>query len=117
MAATSLIYGQKKDLLIYGNDDIVGATFTVTNSDDSATDFTGLTALTFTVYDRRGGTQLAQIVKDAGLTYSANVITMTVDYSASFSSLEINESYYYELGWETATSQPLTISYGDNRVA
>jgi hypothetical protein len=116
MSAVSLVYGQKTDITIYGNDDIVDATFTVTNSDDSNTDFTGLLTLTLTVYDERGGTQLAQIVKDSGLTYSANVITLDADYSVDFALLELNETYYCELAWTNASSNPLTISYGDWKV-
>jgi len=113
MATFSLIYGELVTLEIYQGDDIVSATFTILNSDDSPTDFTGLTALTFTVYDYRGGAQLAQITNGAGVSVSGNVITLTVDYSTSFASLILNESHVFELKWENATSQPQTITYGN----
>lgn len=113
MATTSLVYGAELDLKIFGNDDIVGATFTITDSDGNAVDFTGQTALTFTVYEERDGTAIKELTDGAGVSVSSNVITLAVDYSVDFSALSIAKSYYYELAWENASAQPQTISYGN----
>ncbi len=117
MATTSLVYGQKTDLSIYGNDDIIGATFTVTDPDGNAVSFAGLTALTMTIYQERGGTQLVQWTNGSGVSASSNIITWDVDYSADIgTTLDLNEEYFYALTWENASNQPLTISYGEIKV-
>ena len=116
MAFTQVYIGANKDLALYMNDDIIGFTFTVTNADASAYDFTGLTDLNLRIYDHRSGTLKATITNGAtGVANASNVITWNSDYSADIALTETG-LYYYELVWEDSNSKPITICYGDLKI-
>lgn len=112
MAYTNIYIGDKEDLRMYMNDDIIGFTFTVKNSDSTAYDFTGWTDINLKIYTHRGGTLKATLVKTTNLTISSNVVTLNADYSAEIYITETG-NYYYELTYEDASSRPITIAYGD----
>jgi hypothetical protein len=113
MSYTKIYIGDNEDLSMYMGDDIIGFTFTVTNSDDSAYDFTGYTDVYLKIYDHRGGALKATIANGAtGVAISSNVITWNSDYSADIALTEVG-LYYYELTYEDATSRPITVCFGD----
>jgi len=111
MAYTKVYIGDNEDLAIYHGDDIIGFTFTVTNSDDSAYDFTGYTDINLKIYDYRGGTALVTLVVTDNLTISSNVVTLNADYSADIALSELG-LYYYELTYNDASSRPITVCFG-----
>lgn len=116
MAYTNIYIGDEQDLALYMNDDIIGFTFTVTNSDDSAYDFTGYTDVYLKIYNTRGRDLLATIANGAsGVSISSNVVTLNADYSADIAITETG-IYYYELTYEDASSRPITVSYGKLKV-
>ena len=116
MSFTKVYIGEDKPLAIYMNVDINGFTFTVTNSDDTAYDFTGLTDLNLKIYDHRGGTLEATIVNGAtGVAAAANVITWNSDYSVDILITKLG-IHYYDLIWEDSNSKPILIAFGDLKI-
>ena len=111
MAYTNIFIGAQSDLKMYMGDDIIGFTFTVTNADTTAYDFTGYTDQYLKIYNHRGGT-LEVTIAAADLTIASNVITWSSDYSATIALTDL-DIYYYELTYEDATSRPITIAYGN----
>ena len=116
MAFNKVYIGTQTDLSLYKGDDIIGFTFTITNSDDSAYDFTGLTDLNLIIYDHRGGTAEATITNGAtGVSAASNVITWNSDYSADIN-INVLGMHYYELTWEDSNSKPITVCYGKMKI-
>lgn len=115
MSYTKLYIGADQDLSAYKGDDIIDFTFTVTNSDDSAYDFTGYTDINMKIYDHRGGTLKATLVATNNLTISSNVITLNADYSADIAINDIG-LYYYEITYLDASSRPITICFGTLKI-
>ena len=112
--ATKVYIGDTQNLELYKGDDIVGFTFTVTNSDSSAYDFTGYTDQNLYIYADKDRKILAKTILAADLSISSNVITWSSDYSAS---IDLNQGlYYYSLTYEDSTSRPITVSLGTLKV-
>jgi hypothetical protein len=115
MSYTKLYIGAETPLMAYKGDDIIGFTFTVTNSDDSAYDFTGYTDINLTIYNHRGGDVLATLVATTNLTISSNVITLNADYSTDINISDLS-IHYYELTYLDASSRPITVCFGDFKI-
>lgn len=109
--ATNVYIGATEHLILYKGDDIIGFTFTVTNSDDSAYDFTGYTDQNLYIYSDKNRTTLLKTILAADLVIASNVITWTSDYSSSIA-LEA-DLYSYSLTYEDASNRPITISKGN----
>lgn len=111
MTYTNIYIGDEENLSMYMGDDIIGFTFTVTNSDDSAYDFTGWTDVNLKIYDHRGGTVQATLVKTTNLTISSNVVTLNANYSDAIALSNLG-LYYYGLTYEDASNRPITVCFG-----
>jgi len=114
MALTKVYIGATENLELFNGDDIIGFTFTVTNSDGSAYNFTGYTDQNLYIYADANRKVLLKTILAADLTISSNVITWSSDYSASIA-LE-NGLYYYSLTYEDATSRPVSVALGTLRI-
>lgn len=115
--STTLYIAANEDISLYKGDYFDSITFTITNSDSSAYDFTvdgGVSSLDLKVFDRRGGTELASADQNSGLSQSSNVITLAYAWANFDASGNIKEGhYYYELSWTTTTtSKKITLTFG-----
>lgn len=110
MAYTKLYIGKEQDLSAYNGDDIIGFTFTVTDSAGDAYDFTGYTDINMIIYNHRGGSVKATLTS-SNLSISGNVITLNADWSADIA-IDDYEINYYELTYKDASSRPITVCFG-----
>ena len=115
MSYVKTFIGEELDLMMYKGNDIIDFTFTVTNSDDSAYDFTGITDINLIIYDHRDGTVLKTLVITDNLTVASNVVTLNADYSADIN-LDTSDLRYYELVWNDSASRPITICYNNLKI-
>ena len=114
MSLTKVYIGATENLELYNGDDIIGFTFTVSNSDGTDYSFTGYTDQNLYIYADKERKILVKTILAADLVISGNIITWSSDYSASINLN--NGTYYYSLTYEDATSRPITISLGTLRV-
>jgi len=112
--ATNVYIGATEHLTLLKDDDIIGFTFTVTNSDTTAYDFTGYTDQNLYIYSDKNKTNLVATILAADLVIASNVITWSSDYSVSIA-LD-TDLYFYNLAYEDATSRPITVAKGNFEV-
>lgn len=114
---TTAHIGEQEDIEIKMSDDIISYDWTILNPDTTVYDFTGLSALTFTVYKKapltpsEASTNVFQLTNGSGISQASNVISLDLDYSATFSSNGLG-TYYYQITWENASSQPQSVTFG-----
>jgi hypothetical protein len=119
--ATQVYVGDREDINIYMGDDVISYDFTILDYNDVAYDFTGLTALTFSVFATRPSnltdqaSPTLQLTNGSGVSYASNVVSWDLDYSADLTTTGVGD-YYYEIQWLNSTSQPQTVCFGTLKV-
>lgn len=114
MSVTKVYIGDTVNLELLNGDDIIGFTFTVTDSAGSAYSFTGYTDQNLYIYADKERKILVKTILAADLVISGGVITWSSDYSAS---IGLNSGlYYYTLTYEDSTSRPITVALGNFKI-
>ncbi len=115
MATTpdKLYIGQEKEISMLIDEDVIDATMTVLNEDDSDYAFTGITDINMRIWDHKGGTLLATLVITDNLVVAGNVITINVDYSTDMTAITEAGINFFKMTWNDATSRPITVRFGN----
>ena len=113
MSNDKLYIGQEKGLTMLIDEDVIDATMTVTNADDTDYSFAGITDINMLIWDHQGGPLLDTLVMTDNLTVSSNIITLNVDYSADMTGVTLSGIYYFKITWNDASARPITVRFGN----
>ena len=114
MATTNVYISDEGDLKLLMHDDFTGFTFTVTNDDDSAYDFTGYTDVFLKIRTEQRGRLLKTIPNS--LTNGVSIVDNIVSWSATYAddiAIFNAKTYYFELSYLDDNSKLITIIFGD----
>lgn len=108
--------GTRNDLQFLIGEDVINETFTVTNADGSAYDFTGFTDLNLYIFNGDTRSRLVKtLVATTNLTIPTpanGIILLNIDYSTDIGQTLKAEEYYYKLTYLDASSRPITVCFG-----
>lgn len=114
MVTTNVYISDEGNLKLLMHDDFTGFTFTVTNDDDSAYDFTGFTDVFLKIYTEQRGKLLKTIPEHAtnGVSISSNIVSWSATYADDIAIFNA-KTYHFELSYLDANSKLITIIFGD----
>ena len=115
MATVSKLYiGDEFNLELLFNEDVIDFTLAVTNSDESAYDFTGFTDINLYIYDAETQSKLLEtLIATTNLTIPTPAngeVILNIDYS---NDIDIDPGEYYaKLTYLDASSRVITVGLG-----